>query len=257
MEYRNEMQKLVSDKISSAKKDDNLVETYQILEAAGELIDAVEVDTANMQKQIMSEIESSGSKNPVNAILKMFGLRIVKENLVGDGDQLKNEWKKLICVNESEFDQKLSVLKSKLSTYEKEKRARETLLDDQNTEKVRIIENMKKDIQNERNKYLSFEEGILLNLQQLISNVSEEENAPVYKEILELINDLGITVGWDVSEGKLSNYFTVQKVSKVRESKTIRLISYEEEEYHVIKPCLLDKEGVRLKGLIYSVVKDE
>ena len=257
MEYRNEMQKLVSEKISSAKKDDNLVETYQILEAAGELIDAVEVDTANMQKQIMSEVESSGSKNPVNAILKMFGLRIVKENLVGDGDQLKNKWKKLICLKESEFDQKLSVLKSKLSTYEKEKRAREMLLDDQNTEKVRIIENMKKDIQNERNKYLSFEEGILLNLQQLISNVSEEENESVYKEILELINDIGITVRWDLNEGKLSNYFTVQKVTKVRESKTVRLINYEEEEYHVIKPCLLDKEGVRLKGLIYSVVKDE
>lgn len=256
MGYKNEINKKVEEQLKNERKNNNLVETYHILEAATELLDAIEVDITNLHKHLEKIVKTSGTKNPLNAILQMFGLRIVKDNLVPESETSSVNGKELMTINDEIFHIKYDLLIEKLGQYEKDKRKREFVLDEHNSERVRLIESLKKELQQERLNHQSKMEGILLNIQQLLTEVDEKTNSNIYDELVELLKDIGIEINWEIPEGKLSSYYTVQKISKVRESLTARPYKNQDGDFLIVKPCFIDENGVRIKGLIYMLFKE-
>lgn len=229
----------IADRFAQSK---DLQTTVSILYNAAEIADCVEIDKEAVKRVITEELNKK-TKNPFNALLGIFGLRVVNakdpeksfgfiaEDEFGAADLLSS--KSLLKLNEN-FDGICEKIADSLSLMEKSVSSNSEELGNvfkQLDKKSCELNQIKTDYNTQR-------QEILERTQYILSITGENvEKDSVAEQVVELLADIGVTVHWseegtEFSERVMFNHMNVRTV-----------------ESRKVKPCLVADGKVVLKGL--------
>lgn len=245
-----DVRQIATDITREEVRNSKLTQSVDAVNRIPELLMSIKVDREKILRIIKKDLEN-GSKNPLNSLLKLFGLRIVHTGRV---------------LNEVENSAK------EISVQEVEKKTLNSFLA-VNTEKlkksvqeiIKVLERVEEEHNVERDSYqkkynelyktldmVSREKDQLsIDINAQLQMVAEHEqyvlslcgkegmDSTMAKQSLDLLADFGISVSWnDVTD---NSRFSVVKCSDLQK--------------HRIKPCLIYQEKVLIKG-VYFVEAD-
>lgn len=221
--------------------------TVSVLYNAAAIADCVEIDKEAVKQAITQELNKK-TKNPFNALLGIFGLRVVNAKDPGKtfGFIAEDEYgaanlfdsKSLLKLN-GNFDvicekiaDSLSLMEKSVSSNSEELGKVFRQLDKKNCE----LDQMKTDYNAQR-------QEILERTQYILSITGENaEKDSVAEQVVELLADIGVTVHWseegtELSESVMFNHMNVRTL-----------------EGRKVKPCLVADGEVVLKGLKFNQI---
>jgi len=245
MENQKVMQ-FVEEVVKDEIRKGNLIKSKDVLSMLPEVIDTVHIDRKRMRLSIEQCLTT---KNPINALLKLFGVQLIKKektinNLLNSSteqsdvsvqidDSYSKSW---LTLSTKEFEavmkkiaQKLYELESQANkTYDEEKRRGDSLFSEYN--------HLEMEYRNYRYNIEVREREIAERIQHILSLCGKDatqENEP----LIELLKDLNIEVYWDCADTPFndSTMFAEYKV--------------DEDAFTGIRPCLVRNNSVYIKGM--------
>lgn len=242
---KSQLKKAISDAVSQKTYNDDIIQTRRAVECIPRIIDAIDVDKESFKNKIEVLINRSG--NTINAILKIFGLKMINGKRLeweceNDADLFSDMLKLDVDLLSAELENMVKVL----SEYEKT--CTKQIDEGQKSIKEQFKENEK--LKNEINQIKSQnnikENQMLKSIQQLISLEYSKngENSEVYKQISEMLQDMEINVFWGNDEDSSETEFQTFNITKKRQNMCG-------------KPCLKRGEEVVLQGLKYQLIDTE
>ncbi len=245
MENQKVMQ-LVEEVVKDEIRKGDLIKTKDVLSMLPEVIDTVHIDRKRMRFSIEQCLTT---KNPINALLKLFGVQLIKKektinNLLNSSTdqsdvsvQIDDSYaKRWLTLSTKEF--RTVVEKIALKLYTLERRANETY----DNEKKRgddlftKYENLSKEYIDLKYNSDANEKMIAERIQYILS-ITGKEMTPSNEQLVELLKDLNIEVYWDSNDAPLTDVamFTEYTI--------------DDEIFASTKPCLIRNGSVYVKGM--------
>lgn len=218
-----------------------IVQTAEVLNQLTESIAAVEVDVDYLEAYIRNLFRYSD--NPINGLLGIFGLRIIRRN--ADMGIVKNhEGRKLpgiLKLDEHQFSKCVEKIAQELADYERETYEKEnSYIEKINTLAKQLSDEQMASSQLRTDSRLQL--GAVASRVQYVLGQAGEENRedPNVVQMYELMTDLNIKVLWNADEayGAESAQFTTLEVENSGERKN--------------KPCLVYRGEVLVKGTKFT-----
>lgn len=244
MENEKVMQ-FVKEVVTEEIRKGNLVKNKDVLIMLPELIDTVHVDRKKMQGSIEKCLST---KNPLNAVLTLFGVQLVKkERIISllDSSSEQNDVsvqvddsyaKRWITLNPKEFRAIVEKIAQKL--FELETQAYQTY-DDEKKRGDELFEKYEKLLKEHNELKYSTEtnEKLIAERIQYILSLTGKNAISDNEQLIELLKDLNIEVYWDGAEAPFTEaaMFTEYVV--------------EDEAHAGTKPCLVRNDSVFVKGM--------
>lgn len=238
----------VSETVREEIRKGRLVKSNDVLSILPELIDSIYID----KNQLKEGAENClGSNNPFNAVLKLFGLQVIKKEKMLEGlinpedeyadasieindDEANLYLKKWLVCNSEQLENavekiadKLYEIESQASSEFNEKKNRANDLYDQLEKKTNDYDQLKRNFDTQ-------EKNIAEGIQYMLVQDSESDTN---KQLVDLLRDvMEIEVHWDSENSELSDatMFTIYKTDEVAKTS---------------KPCLVRNGKVFIKGV--------
>jgi hypothetical protein len=225
----------------------NLGEMAEILKITEDLFDAVFVDAAKVQNKISSTIKKSGANNPLNAVFKIFGLRLVKEDSLESGVERDSDatkaFMKYLIINEKRMQESVGEIADAMRVSEKKRAEREKELVDISNKSVKENEELRKRIANTESEMNSTFRDVAIGMQDIISLSKDDKIVDESQSILE---DMGFTVVWETTEER---FFNIQKGISAQKKSTFN--GKVQGNVYISKPAILKDGEIVIKGYMY------
>lgn len=230
--------------VKDIERSGKVIQSREVLELIPELISTVRFNRDYVIKCIKNEI-GSGSKNPINALLGLMGLRIVHtQNTINvlceefttedcsagtSGSILRLDSAKLYKTADNMADLLASIEQSSKDDYQKGVSRQNELhseLNNKNNEYNQLFA-----------EYKNQQKAVVERVQYMLGICGENENnQPLKEQLGELLEDLDMEVYWNSENTAMSeqSMFTILKCSEPEKRKT--------------KPCIVRNGEVIMKG---------
>ena len=239
-EYANE---LIRNEIRKGK----LYKGKDILEILPELLATVEVDKKKLKKDVEKCLDS---KNPLNAILSLFGIQIIQKEkalkvlMRENVDDLEEEQvvyaKNWLAINPEEMEHVVAKIAEKL--HEMEQESSLNVEEEKNRGDVlfKKHEKLKMDYTQLKNDKEITEKMVSEKVQYMLS-VSGQTAIGENEPLIELLRDMDIEVYWDSKDTEFADaaMFTEYKVDGTA--------------FHT-KPCLIRNGEIYIKGTRFVTI---
>jgi len=222
------------------KHSNGVIATAEVLDQVASILDTVEVDRKYMKNCIRQAL-GSVSSNPLNAILGLIGLQMIRKDAdikIFESDDSRSELKSMLKLNEEALRSTVSKIASDLAAYERK-------IKEDSTNKVNKINDLitRMDKQEQVISQLKTDKKAQLHavadrMQYMLCVLGpNKSDSALEEQVYELMEDLNIEVYWDAKEAPLSDtvMFTELKTAEI--------------EKHKMKPCLICKGEVIAKGV--------
>lgn len=237
-DIRTKTQDLVRDEMRSGK----VARYADILGILPDVVAAIDVDKEVIANSIKQAIWDSSDSNPLNAILKILGLRLVSNRgLERDSQEQANTLDEALQMDKEKLSNAIRQMTNKLAEYE-------TVSNQLDADNKKLICELNSQLNSETEKsrrasasYQGLRENIALRLQYMLLLIgqSPSEN-PVYQQVFELMEDMQLTAFWSAEDNEYSEVemFSVMKTDDISNHKT--------------KPCLMHRGEVVVKGVLFK-----
>lgn len=245
MENQKVMQ-FVKEVVTEEIRKGNLVKSKDVLAMLPELIDTVHIDRRKMRSSIEQCLSTA---NPLNAILKLFGVQLIKKEKTitrllnssseenGVSIQVDDSYaKRWLTLNPKEFRAIVEKIAQKL--FELETQANQAYNEEKQRgdELFEKYENLMKE-HSELKYSTETNEKLIAERIQYILSLTCKDAVSDNEQLIELLKDLNIEVYWDSAEAPFTDaaMFTEYVV--------------DDEAHAGIKPCLVRNDSVFVKGI--------
>lgn len=250
---KQEIRQKAAEVVRDAVRDSNLVRTAELLNQVPEMLECIELDRGHILQCVNAELRRRSS-NPFNALLGVFGLRIVSTTstmrhvadrldmaepqrvqvMSGEADEA------LVRLNAERLQQSLNGMIASLAKLEKEQnqrdaegRDRDSLLHSELDKSTREAEQLRVDLTGQR-------KMVADRLQYMLSLCADDPESPVAQQVAELLEDMDIQVYREGQEAPFAEdaMFTVLTVGPGERRRG--------------KPCLVYGGQILCKGLKFQ-----
>lgn len=234
------MNQRASDIVREEKRSNGIVSTAGVMDRVASVLDAIEVDRKYM-KACIGKALNSVSGNPLNAILGLVGLKVIRKDAdikIFEKENSNNELDSMLKIDEKAFRIMVSALAADLAAYEKE-------VDRDRVDKVKRINDMitKLDGQDQDIRQLKADakaqlQAVADRIQYMLCILGTDKSDNVLAEQLgELMADLEIQAFWNADGAPFHEtvMFTELRTREI--------------EKHKMKPCLMRRGEIIAKGL--------
>lgn len=245
MENQKVMQ-FVEDVVKEEIRKGNLVRSKDVLAMLPDVIDTVHIDRKKMRSSIEQCLSTS---NPVNALLNLFGVQIIKKektinsllnSSADQGDvsvQIDDSYaKRWLTLNPKEFKAVVAKISQKL--FELESQANQAYDDEKKRgdDLFGKYEKLSKEY-NELKYSTETNEKLIAERIQYILSLGGKAAVPDNEQLIELLKDLNIEVYWDSSDAPLTD------------ASMFTEFAIDDESTANVKPCLVRNGSVYVKGM--------
>lgn len=243
---KQQVRNMVTDVLREEKRKGALVQSASVLDRLPDVIDTVEVDKKYLYACVK---EAFGRSNPVNSVLGVFGLRIIREEDAqrivqhdSSGEQSANAFK----VNERELRKVVSAIGSELAESEKENQEKEASYIEKINDLTRKLDSGQSDFSQSRREYEMAVGAVADRLQFVFSQIGKDHgDDAVAAQLRELLTDLGMEIFWS-AEG-----------AAVPEGAMFQFLKTDEPGNHKMKPCIMQNNRVIAQGVIFVSDTDD
>lgn len=213
------------------------------------VISAVEVDVAAIQKKI------TNNKNPLNAIFRLFGLQLVRNEYVEVAGSGSKTLKTMVTIDEAMMKDIVAKYAEMLVQAEEAGRTRESNLTSSVNDLNVEIDSLRKELSQTRSNAASLKNNLAVSLQDVVSRLEKSSQSELVKSIEELIEDLGYKVNWtlDSADDKRFHFQTVTQLKREGEL----LLAKGFDNIFISKPSLVSSDGDEVKGFAYVLRRTE
>lgn len=224
----------------------DLIKSKDVLWMLPELIDTVHINKKKMRSSIEKCLSST---NPINALLNLFGVQLIKKertisSLINSGveyddvavkidDSYAKQW---LTLNPGDFKAVVEKIAAKL--YELETQANQSYDEEKSRgdELFRKYEKLTREYSELKYSAEATERLVVERIQYILS-LNGKEAVSENEQLLELLKDVNVNVYWESSDAPMTDaaMFTEYAV--------------EEETMEGIKPCLVRNDSVYVKGI--------
>lgn len=245
MENQKVMQ-FVEDVVKEEIRKGDLVRSKDVLAMLPDVIDTVHIDRKKMRSSIEQCLSTS---NPVNALLNLFGVQIIKKektinsllnSSADQGDvsvQINDSYaKRWLTLNPKEFKAVVAKISQKL--FELESQANQAYDDEKKRgdDLFGKYEKLSKEY-NELKYSTETNEKLIAERIQYILSLGGKAAVPDNEQLIELLKDLNIEVYWDSSDAPLTD------------ASMFTEFAIDDESTANVKPCLVRNGSVYVKGM--------
>lgn len=246
-----EMRRQTAEIIRKAVRQGEITQTASALSHIPDLLGAVEIDSEYMRKRIESELNKK-TGNPINALLGLLGMRIVKtknateslgleeediftvridKNVRGVESMLKINRQSLIRTSEK-MVQELSDVEKTVREDRKKSREDSSRVFTELDKKALECSQLSADLAGQRN-------AVMEHAQYMLSLMGEQAAAEseIGQQIKEMLEDIGVFVYWTADGAPFSD------------SSMFSELKCDSLERHHMKPCLASGDAVLIKGI--------
>jgi len=237
---RQEMNQIALNILREEKHSNGVIATAEVLDQVASILDTVEVDRKYMKNCIRQAL-GSVSSNPLNAILGLIGLQMIRKDAdikIFESDDSRSELKSMLKLNEEALRSTVSKIASDLAAYERK-------IKEDSTNKVNKINDLITRMDKQEQVISQLKTDKKAQLQAVADRMQymlcvlgpNKSDSALEEQVYELMEDLNIEVYWDAKEAPLSDtvMFTELKTAEI--------------EKHKMKPCLICKGEVIAKGV--------
>lgn len=226
--------------VREAARNRKISETADVLYAVPELMDAVEIDTERLQEKAWEELNRK-TVNPINALLRLMNLRIINTRktaevlLLEDGEEVRTD--SMLRLNTSKLDQAAKKLTGTLEDIEKRQREERRQSREQSSTVFTELDRKTRECAQLQADMKGQQEAVMDHAQYMLSLMGKEDDSPVARQLVEMLEDIGIAVWWEAADVPFT------------ESAMFTEIVCDDPENRRGKPCLTNEAGVALKGV--------
>jgi hypothetical protein len=242
---KNEFRKTILDVVSKQTYGSDIIQTRKAVECIPKIIEAIDVDKESFKNKIEVLINRSG--NTLTSFLRIFGLKMINGR--------KLEWEcendialfsDMIKLDVDLFSQQLENMIKVLSEFEKTNTRQTDEGQKAIKEQFKENERLKNELARVKSQSRIKENETLKSIQEImaIEYNSNGENSEVYKQMCEMLKDMGIRVCWASNEDHSESEFQALNITKKRQNM-------------FGKPCFKRGEEVVLQGLRYNLISAE
>lgn len=215
----------------------------EILKYLPSICSLYEVDIDAIRKRITNH------QNPMNNFLRLFGLRLVRQDsleIIGNGS---GNLKKDLTFDQSGMRNAISIYAGKLRKLESEYKTRNKELVEKvnalNAETARLNDSLSQ----ERGNADAMRENIARSLQDTLSRMDKSDDTEALQSVEDLLKDLGYHILWTPDDER-DNRFFFQKTSALKRENTLKKM--DDKNIYVSKPVLIsDNSKEIIKGYAY------
>lgn len=241
---KQEMKQVVLEILREEKRSGQIINTVDVLNHIPDIMSSVDIDRKYLQKCIR-EILYSNTKRPLNAIMGLFGLQVVRKEDVLDIIEPKhgnseNKLNSLLKIDEKVLKEAISSMSSNLASFESEANSDRLRKTEKINELVTKLDEKEYEIAQLRTDSNAQFQAVVVRAQCLLGLYGPpKSDVKPEQDLYELLTDLEIEVFWNADGAPLSAavMFTELKTDDIGQ--------------HKAKPCLLYKGEVVAKGLVF------
>lgn len=229
------------DLVREEKRSGKVVRYADVLDEIPGVVSTIAVDKESVINGIKQAVWNSGDGNPLNAILKYLGVRLVSNrDLERDSQGKVGALDHALKLDEKKLQLTIQQMATKLAEHEETS-------NNLNAENRRIIGELHSqlDAESEKSRRLSagiqgLRETVAARLQYTLALVGQTSSEdPVYQQIGELMEDMQFTAFWSAENSGLS------------ESEMFTIMTTDDISCHKNKPCLVYRGEVVAKGVLF------
>lgn len=220
-----------------------------LLQAIADATSCVHVDQQYLQENLSGYMNAQ-SKDPFSAILKLFGLQIVKRDVVSEMFEVqtvepKNQLDSFLVLDQEQFNENLCKANEQIMNQQQKQQESQENDVQQTNELILEINQLKRDMSQLQTESHSLEESVLQTLQFVLAQQKKQPQNTVEKEIETLLQLMDITIVWSAEDQTLSKtaLFTILKTDD---------LTIETE-----KPSFVRQGKVVLKGLLFETLEEK
>lgn len=239
--------------VRESTRKEGLTKTSMMMELLPDLLDGISIDKSVVLATIGDEFDKP-TANPLNLILKMFGMRIIhKQNTLqsidgsmetvssfhieeSDTDDASN----LLALNDEAVKRISDAIAKKLGEFEKSTAETTQFLKKQNAALHSQIEKSEMERSQVSSDYDGIIKSVADRVQHILSLIGRDDSTSVFTQMNELLEDLELRAVWYTPDAA-NMLFTTLKCGDVNK--------------HKEKPCILCGDKVVSKGVIF--IRDE
>lgn len=240
-----------------ASRSAGLSQTAQAMGYLPDVIEAAQIDAEYLIRRVEAELNRK-TGNPINALLRLMGLRIVRTHNAAQTLGLDEEetytivydeeagcGESLLKINEKKLAQAADkIARSLLDVEEANRRDRQQ--DKANTGAVFTeLDRTSQECAQLRSDLQGQKTAVLERVQYMLSLLGSQDDSPIRSQLTELLEDLDVTVYWEAEGAPFSD------------SAMFAELKCSNPESRRMKPCLGDDTGVLLKGLRFTARAEE
>ncbi len=237
---RQEMNKKALNILREEKRSNNVIATADALDQVASVLDTVEVDRKYMENCIRQALRTA-SDNPLNAILGLIGLKMIRKDAdikIFESDNSRSELESMLKLNEKALHSVVSKIASNLAAYEREVKEDSANKVNKINDLITRMDKQEQVISQLKTDKKAQMQAVADRIQYMLCVLgANKSDSALEEQVYELMEDLDIKVYWDAKEAPLSDtvMFTELKTAEVEKHKT--------------KPCLLYKGEIIAKGV--------
>lgn len=241
------MKQKATEIVREAVRQNALSQTAEAMGYVPELIESVEIDSEYMRKRVETELNRK-TGNPLNALLRLLGLRIVstrraaeelgleeEESFTIGVEQSGGNMESMLKINPAKLTQasgKMALALSAVESGSREERQKSRdqygLLFGELDRKTKECEQLSADLAGQK-------AAVMEHAQYMLSLLGKEDDSPIAKQLVEMLDDMGVRVYWEAEGFSDAAMFTELRC--------------DEPGSRHKKPCLASEDAVLLKGI--------
>lgn len=234
-----------------AGRQTGLTQSADIMNHVPVLIESVEIDSEYIRQRVETELNRKTS-NPINALLRLMGLRIVSTRRATEELGLEEEpsytigfdarnghTESMLKLNEEKLVAASSQMAASLFAVEDSCREEHRKLKEQGTAAFGALDQKNQECAQLSADLLGQKNAVMEHAQYMLSLLGRDVDSPIAEQLTEMLEDIGVRVYWD-SEGAPFSKGAMFTELKCENPAARRM-----------KPCLADEETVLMKGLCF------
>jgi len=246
------MNQKVTEILQEAARQKDISMTTDVMGCIPDLIESVEIDSEYIRKKVETELNKK-TGNPINALLKLMGLRIVRTRMISDELGLGDAESFTIDFEETDENQesmlkidpeKLALSSGKMAAtlaaveagiYDERRKYKEQggVVFGELDKKTQECNQLSADLHGQR-------AAVMEHTQYMLSVLGRDSDSPIAAQLVEMLEDIGVTVYWEAEQSPFSN------------SAMFTELKCENPESRRIKPCLANEETILMKGIRFT-----
>lgn len=231
-----------------AARQKGISQTTEVMGYIPEVIEAVEIDSEYIRRRVEDELNKK-TGNPINALLRLMGLRIVSTRKAAEELGLEEEqtftvgfdgedgqMESMLKLNEKKLAASSGKIAAALSgietSFREERRTSKehcSVIFTELDKKTQECAQLSADLLGQKN-------AVMERTQYMLSLLGKDADSPVAEQLTEMLEDLGVTVYWQADAAFSGTAMFTE-------------LKCDNPDSRRMKPCLADKDAVLMKGI--------
>ena len=232
-----------------ATRKKGISQTTEIMSHVPELIEAVEIDSEYIRNKVETELNKK-TGNPVNALLRLMGLRIVstrkateelgleeEQSFTIGFDEADGHMESMLKINQEKLSASSDKIADALSSVEANFRDERRKSKEQGSAVFVELDKKTQECAQLNADLLGQKTAVMEHAQYMLSLLGEDTDSPLAEQLTEMLEDIGVYVYWKAEDAPFSDStkFTELKCDNPGSRR--------------MKPCLASEDAVLMKGI--------